>query len=226
MLVEDVGNWGPRPFKLFNYLMDEEGFEETVVSSIRNLKLSKRIMELQGEGVDRKKIHWVDWRALCAPLASGVASFFSLWHDSCLSYSKESIWPLIPFVILWSIRLLRNEVVFKGSKVDFVYLSFLARFHLVSWFKAKFLNCLISLNDLVVNPASSQGWGSTASSTKSSMAWIPPPCGFLKLNTDGAILGDGSAGDIGGIIRSHNGDVVISFLFFESIGSCPPSYSS
>ncbi|KAE8733708.1 Cyclin/Brf1-like TBP-binding protein, putative isoform 2 [Hibiscus syriacus] len=43
VLLENGGvNWGKKPFKLFNYLMDEVGFEDLVSSSIQDCKRNQR----------------------------------------------------------------------------------------------------------------------------------------------------------------------------------------
>ena len=42
--------------------------------------------------------------------------------------------------------------------------------------------------------------------------WLPPPTGFLKINTDGSSRGNLGSARIGGIGRDSSGSVVFIFL--------------
>ncbi|KAE8675331.1 putative phospholipid-transporting ATPase 5 [Hibiscus syriacus] len=46
-LEEKFVDWGPKPFRFFNYLLEEEGFEDLVKSSLDNLQVSKRRRDLE-----------------------------------------------------------------------------------------------------------------------------------------------------------------------------------
>ncbi|KAK8501069.1 hypothetical protein V6N12_000175 [Hibiscus sabdariffa] len=52
------------------------------------------------------------------------------------------------------------------------------------------------------------------------MSWISPPTKFIKFNVDGAMKVDGSAGGIGGTIRTPRCETLI--FFYEPIDSNPP----
>ena len=41
--------------------------------------------------------------------------------------------------------------------------------------------------------------------------WTPPPCGILKINTDGSSRGNPSPAGIGGVVHCSSGDVKLFF---------------
>lgn len=49
----------------------------------------------------------------------------------------------------------------------------------------------------------------TESSTGDIRRWVPPPPGWCKLNTDGSLAADGSAG-AGMVLRDHMGTIVFT----------------
>ncbi|KAL4368969.1 hypothetical protein GQ457_05G019770 [Hibiscus cannabinus] len=67
------------------------------------------------------KISWSLWLRfayywnISLVFLENVETVLSLWHDACPNSSKESIWFFIPFAILWSLWLLRNDLIFKGE---------------------------------------------------------------------------------------------------------------
>ncbi|KAK9018322.1 hypothetical protein V6N11_001298 [Hibiscus sabdariffa] len=171
------------------------------------------------------KISWELWMRLASlwrmqlVFPCNLSSFITLLHDSCPVRLKESIWYIIPFAILWSIWILRNEIVFKNGKVDEIQLSFLAKFRLASWFKAKFPKASVSLDNLLLDPSISGIPKLKNYSRQPVLFWHPPPADFLKLNIDGVVKVDGSVGEIGGLIKNHKGETIISFS--EPIGPGP-----
>ncbi|KAK9007354.1 hypothetical protein V6N11_051182 [Hibiscus sabdariffa] len=42
--INDSCLWGPRPFKFFNYLLNEVGFEDMVISNLQNVSGGRRKM--------------------------------------------------------------------------------------------------------------------------------------------------------------------------------------
>ncbi|XP_077251795.1 uncharacterized protein LOC143891022 [Tasmannia lanceolata] len=51
--------------------------------------------------------------------------------------------------------------------------------------------------------------------------WEPPPLGMFKLNFDGASFGNPGPAEVGGLC--HNGEGVVQWAFFGSIGVCDDS---
>ncbi|KAL4304595.1 hypothetical protein GQ457_10G009920 [Hibiscus cannabinus] len=48
LLCEEVINWGPKPFRVFNFWCNEKGYDDTVFSAIRGLKLKKPRIKIGG----------------------------------------------------------------------------------------------------------------------------------------------------------------------------------
>ncbi|GMI80645.1 hypothetical protein like AT2G34320 [Hibiscus trionum] len=127
---------------------------------------------------------------------------------------------LVPFSLVWSVWLFRNEIVFKKKVMDWLQLELLIKLRLASWFKVKYPDCVISLDELMSDfslVSSSSSWNHLPVSPA---RWCPPPTGFLKLNTDVALLSNVSGG-VGGLLRNNKGDVL--FEFSESTNIAPPA---
>ena len=45
--------------------------------------------------------------------------------------------------------------------------------------------------------------------------WTPPPCGVLKINTDGSSRGNPGPASIGGVVHCSSGDVKFFFSFHK-----------
>ncbi|KAL4353692.1 hypothetical protein GQ457_06G031150 [Hibiscus cannabinus] len=174
----------------------------------------------------------VTWKVWMSCLAfwglSGVfpgdpESFLVAWHGSCVSKSKDSIWHLLPYAILWSIWLFRNDIVFAKSNFDFTRLFFLVRTRAASWFRARWpdSDCSIDavISDLSLADKCSLSW----KKPPPILAWETPPFGFVKINVDGAMVSNGSKGGIGGILRNSKGFCLASFSL--SIGSGPAIFA-
>ncbi|XVF83559.1 hypothetical protein PTKIN_Ptkin16aG0498800 [Pterospermum kingtungense] len=143
-------------------------------------------------------------------------SNFIEWHSLLPSSSGEIIWKISFYAILWSIWILRNEVVFKNKQLDFIMLIDLVKFRIIHWAKAKWphiqidswsaLNCLnkIQIPTKRVNP-------------RPFSCWSCPSFGAVKFNIDGAAQGKPGPAGIGGILRDHQGTALIRFS--KSIGT-------
>ncbi|KAL4354507.1 hypothetical protein GQ457_06G027420 [Hibiscus cannabinus] len=149
-------------------------------------------------------VSWKLWMS-CATLwnlslvfPKDLGSFLSTWHGVSISRLNDSIWHLLPFAILWSIWLFRNDIIFANSHLDAAQLFY-----------------LISHDPTLTD----KPWLPKANG-QSNLVWSAPPAGFLKLNVVGAMLRDGSKGDIGRILRDDFGDRLASSSL--PIGSGPP----
>ncbi|KAK8495819.1 hypothetical protein V6N12_000685 [Hibiscus sabdariffa] len=94
----------------------------------------------------------------------------------------------------------RNDIIFSNGRCDFVQLMFLVRFRVASWYKAKFSDFTGSVDALIVDPLIADRAGFSNGRVLKARVWEAPPNGYLKLNINGAMAGDGSKGGIGGII--------------------------
>ena len=50
------------------------------------------------------------------------------------------------------------------------------------------------------------------------VGWYPPPLDFLKINVDGAAVGNSSLGSCGGVLKDRNGALLWNFVL--NIGRC------
>ncbi|GMI73152.1 hypothetical protein like AT3G09510 [Hibiscus trionum] len=152
-------------------------------------------------------------------LPCDISSLLMQWGDLKPPSVPPLLWKLIPIAIFWSTWLFRNEVVFKNTTFDKLQLLFLVRFRLASWYKAGVSDVAVSLEDVIANPAI-VGCGPLKQIPTVGARWLPPPVGFVKINTDGAVLASGSRGGIGGIAHSHSGEKILEFS--KSVGAGPP----
>ncbi|GMJ00001.1 hypothetical protein HRI_003669300 [Hibiscus trionum] len=149
-----------------------------------------------------------------------LASALILWQSACPVSDVNSIWRFIPAVILWSIWLMRNDLIFRQGNLDFTHLFFISKVRLTTWYKAKFPGSGASFDDLISNPALADVAYNSRSKPSTPTKWSPPPFGFVKINVDGAMTRNGNAGGIGGLFRNSDGKTIFSFS--ESIGPGPP----
>ncbi|KAL4385238.1 hypothetical protein GQ457_15G008200 [Hibiscus cannabinus] len=135
---------------------------------------------------------------------------FLAWPHLCSKVDSTHMWRLLPFAIVWSIWLHRNEIVFQGKVVDVGQLLYNVKLRAAWWFKAKEPDSIMFL-DLIISDPSLASWkAESISKSNASLAWSPPPLGFLKLNVDGACDRTSNCG-VGGVLRNHQGVILLEF---------------
>ncbi|KAL4388297.1 hypothetical protein GQ457_09G027380 [Hibiscus cannabinus] len=165
-------------------------------------------------------VAWQVWSRCAAYWGLSLAfpgdpgAFLLAWHGICPSEALDSIWHFLPFAILWTIWLFRNDMVFNNCQLDVVQLFFLVKTRAASWFKACAPDSICSLDDLILDPSIADRSGRFPRRPRIDLSWKAPPLGFLKMNIDGAMLSNGTKGGIGGIVR--NSEFVSSRLILES----------
>ncbi|XP_039004218.1 uncharacterized protein LOC120131256 [Hibiscus syriacus] len=116
---------------------------------------------------------------------------------------SKSVWLITVSAALWSVWLASNELVFDNKAISQKDLLFTVKMRTLIWIKAIKENDLLCDADWWNNPRG-------CSLAKSSpVVWCPPAVGNLKFNVDGAFK-DSAAG-CGGVLRTHNGDIVALF---------------
>ncbi|KAK9042980.1 hypothetical protein V6N11_071333 [Hibiscus sabdariffa] len=138
-------------------------------------------------------------------LPGDPSSFLLAWHEAGYSRPKESLWHILPFAILWTIWLLRNDIIFANGRVDPPQLFFLVRSLAALWFKARRVDSVPSMDSIIADPSIADNSSLSNMQPLVVQSWQNPPVGFLKLNVDGAMLCNGSKGGIGGLIRDSCG---------------------
>ncbi|KAL4283563.1 hypothetical protein GQ457_16G029270 [Hibiscus cannabinus] len=171
-------------------------------------------------------ISWLIWMQFAAfwglslVLPENPISFLYAWEGARHDVSSDSIWHLIPFVIIWSIWLTRNEIVFEKKKVDVSQILYVAKSRLAFWFKAKHPESVLSREDIFTDPLLADKSKNMGKSRSRLVSWSPPPSGTLKLNVDGAVTRDGGLGGVGGLLRNSEGKCLLSFS--RHVGQVPP----
>ncbi|KAL4320117.1 hypothetical protein GQ457_18G008920 [Hibiscus cannabinus] len=171
-------------------------------------------------------VAWQVWSRCAAYWGLSLAfpgdpgAFLLAWHGICPSEALDSIWHFLPFAILWTIWLFRNDMVFNNCQLDVVQLFFLVKTRAASWFKACAPDSICSLDDLILDPSIADRSGRFPRRPRIDLSWKAPPLGFLKMNIDGAMLSNGTKGGIGGIVRNSFGNCLGTFSL--PIGSGPP----
>ncbi|KAK8492985.1 hypothetical protein V6N11_061977 [Hibiscus sabdariffa] len=162
-------------------------------------------------------VAWVVWMRCAAfwgvnfVVPGDPGSFLFSWHEASVSSSADSIWHFVPFAIIWTIWLLRNDIIFADSQLDSAQLSFLVRTRIAFWFKAEFPDSLCFVDDLIADPSVGDGLSASKRWFSKQQVWEAPPFGFLKLNVDGAMVSNGSKGGIGGIVCNNLGVCLDTF---------------
>ncbi|XP_038993238.1 uncharacterized protein LOC120116926 [Hibiscus syriacus] len=149
--------------------------------------------------------------------------FLQAWHELHFISSSNSIWHIIPFSVLWTVWLRRNEVVFGNKVVDVIQIFFLARTRLACWFKEVYPASDISREELIANPYLAEKLKLFRNYSKAKTAWEPSPVGYLKLNVDSSISRGSSLGGVSGILMDNGGSCLGSLS--ERIGNGPPTLS-
>ena len=137
------------------------------------------------------------------------------WQHALPNKCYKVMWKMAFFAIIWSIWLLRNDLVFNGKVFDFQQTIDIVKFRIASWFKAKWPNCPNTLLDVVRFPNTIQV-SVAAKNVKKVSLWSTPPLGVLKFNVDGSARGKPGPAGIGGVLRDCSG--VVKAVFSKAIG--------
>ncbi|KAK9001211.1 hypothetical protein V6N11_082999 [Hibiscus sabdariffa] len=87
---------------------------------------------------------------ICTVLHEDWRQFFQAWNG--LEVSNNKAWfQLLPFALIWSVWLFRNNVVFNGHQMDWMQLVFLIKVRLAKWIKAKFGRVSCSSENLIAD---------------------------------------------------------------------------
>ncbi|KAK8563232.1 hypothetical protein V6N12_011285 [Hibiscus sabdariffa] len=109
------------------------------------------------------------------------------WNSICPTNRVLPLWKMAFFPITWSIWMGRNELVFRGRNTDPNHLFDIILLRLGLWSRAKWQESLVSITDFMINP---KGWCMVSGPDRriDCEDWSAPPCGYVKFNTDGAVM--------------------------------------
>ncbi|KAK9037405.1 hypothetical protein V6N11_022316 [Hibiscus sabdariffa] len=140
------------------------------------------------------------------------------WPYLCSKFSRDIMWLLIPFAVVWSIWLQMNEIIFHGKPRDLVQLVFNTKMRAAWWWKAIKTDLHIHLDSIISDPSLASSFGVASSLSPAKCVWIPLRLGFLKFNVDGACSHEGKCG-VGGVLRDANGSKLMEFSLSIGFGS-------
>lgn len=136
--------------------------------------------------------------------------FFSQWINMIPSGKCDKVWIMSFGAVAWSIWLSRNERVFNNKEVDAGNVIDTIKLRLFSWYKGKWPQAMESTIEFIscLNVIKING---KKMKVRPHIDWAPPRIGVLKFNVDGAALGKPGLAGIGGVLRNHEGRVLIRF---------------
>ncbi|KAL4346749.1 hypothetical protein GQ457_17G015740 [Hibiscus cannabinus] len=143
-------------------------------------------------------------------------SFLLSWPHICSKLAEDRMWRLLPYAIIWSLWLHRNDIIFQGKTIDVAQLFFSVKTRAAWWWKALSADSNIHLDSLICDPSLASLKAYAYPSSHAIVVWTPPPCGFLKFNVDGACSKEGLCG-VGGVLRDPPGSILLEFS--QSIGA-------
>lgn len=126
------------------------------------------------------------------------------WESLRLVTDSE-LWPLVPYAVLWSVWMARNDVIFraKQTRVAEVWDDHVTRIY--CWIRASGWECAYALYDFTQNFEHVRLV--RRPKLQRFVEWQPPLEGVFKFNVDGAARGSPGIAGAGGILRDWNGEV-------------------
>ncbi|GMI90570.1 hypothetical protein HRI_002726300 [Hibiscus trionum] len=169
---------------------------------------------------------WRLWNVACGWVDVSTAlqedpwCFLEAWK-SLGNRAGSTWWVLIPSVIIWTVWLFRNDIIFNNKLFDREQIKFLMIARLAYWLTAKFQGSGISSDALMVDPRLGARLPCLRKEKGMEQRWRPPPTEFVKFSVDGAFSSSKMCGGIGGILRDEQGSILMSFM--APTGNIPPA---
>lgn len=134
--------------------------------------------------------------------------------DYLTKSSDRILWNLIPYSLIWSVRLERNGICFNNKPVDLANTWEMHLLRIGWWIKAWNPRCAYNLEQFSRDFSSIriQQQGKKTRSAK----WSLPAAGIWKVNVDGAARGSPGTCGIGGILRNARNE--IKGFFSKNLG--------
>ncbi|XVE84839.1 hypothetical protein DITRI_Ditri17bG0044900 [Diplodiscus trichospermus] len=144
-------------------------------------------------------------RSVCAPNRTDPrpicrARLAGCDKDAIPKECYNKIWRLSFYSIIWSIWIMRNDMIFNRKLLDFQQLINGIKFRVASWARAKWSNIQYGVLDIVRFPQLVKT-PDIVKAARPNQKWSRPQPGFLKFNVDGSALGKLGLAGIGGVLR-------------------------
>ena len=104
------------------------------------------------------RFSWLIWMHYCSiwdlswVFHIESVAFLLAWQEALPVNSGNELWKMAFFAIIWSIWLMRNEMVFNGKVFDLRQILDIINLKIANWFKAKWPKCTNSILDIVRFP--------------------------------------------------------------------------
>ncbi|XP_057426328.1 uncharacterized protein LOC130719736 [Lotus japonicus] len=162
---------------------------------------------------------WILWCFVLAregvqwAIPSSLDELSSQW-EFLAAGSDPLLWNLIPYSIVWTIWLGRNDLLFQGRDFSPLKLWEMLNLRIGWWVKSIWKRCPYDAQQFAENFCHIRVERNTP--RPRNMRWVPPSAGILKYNVDGASQGNPGRCGIGGVLR--NSDRKILGFFSINLG--------
>ncbi|XVF62081.1 hypothetical protein PTKIN_Ptkin08bG0188600 [Pterospermum kingtungense] len=136
--------------------------------------------------------------------------FFQEWIHLLLDSSRNKLRLMSFDVIVWTIWLFRNDMVFKNKQLDLLKIIDLVKYRLAIWAKAKWPHLQLTVMDFIISP-NTISMPSNVTAPRLEAIWVELLVGTIKFNVDRSAIGKPGPAGIGGVLRNHSGDELIRF---------------
>ena len=159
------------------------------------------------------KLSWLIWMYCCSiwdvswVIHNNPEVALMAWQCALPRNRCSKAWKMAFFAIVWSIWLMRNDIVFNNKGFDLRQMVDNIKFRIASWFKAKWPRSNESISELIRYP-NLISVPLRVKAVKVVTIWIPPPSGCMKFKP-------GLAG-IGGVLRDNL--LAVKMVYSKSVG--------
>lgn len=162
------------------------------------------------------------WRLWCSILnRDGISwavpstlSALMLEWENLPKISDKILWNLIPYSLVWSIWIERNNVCFNQKDFNSSDIWDMHLLRIGWWVKPILIQSSYSVDQVIRNFELIRFAPSVPKIRCSS--WSPPEAGLIKINVDGAAIGCPGMSGIGGIFRNNKNEILV--FFSKNIG--------
>ena len=140
--------------------------------------------------------------------------FFMAWQYALPENCYDVVWIMAFYAIIWSIWLIRNDMVFNGKVFDLRQTIDVIKLRIASWFNAKWPG--VYLVSDVVRFSNAIKVPPKVKIVKEPTCWKFPTPRYMKFNVDGSFKGKPRPAGIGGVLRDCSG--AFKAVFSKAIG--------
>ncbi|XP_059066340.1 uncharacterized protein LOC131061549 [Cryptomeria japonica] len=172
---------------------------------------------------------WDAWKSQCFHASSLAEFWMRLGRPPSSAPFLQEVWYAGPIFLLWQVWLERNRRIFRGEQLGIqqVWTRIMGMVQETVKAKSEIILPMEEGDAEIVNRFGIQGISPASACARRGRRvkhrvqrmgkWLPPPAGFLKINTDGSSRGNPGPTGIGGIGRDSSRSVVFIFSANEGV---------